>query len=626
MITRATFVLALLFVPALLLAWLPAGSAQVPSSAPQLLPAEGLLAGPDGQFLLHGAPFQVRAGEMHYPRVARADWRDRMKKMKAMGLNTLTTYVFWDLHEPSPGVFDFAGQNDLGEYLREAKEEGLYVILRPGPYVCAEWDFGGFPWWLLKDRTMEIRGSDPAYLAAVNAWFSRLGRVVHPFMLSQGGPVLAVQVENEYGAFGEDHAYMQAIRSALAANGMGDGYLYTADNPPYFSKGSLPDLPIAVNFAPGKTESSFAALAAARPKGALMAGEYWDGWFDHWGDVHQHRPAEQQEKDLQWMMDRGYSFNLYMIEGGTSFGWMNGASGTATEYQADTTSYDYDAAINERGELTPKYFALRSIIAKSTGTQLPEPPKVEDAVRYPIEPWVASASLWENLPPPLYAKTPPAMEDVDQAYGYILYEKRLRPHGASALRIDGVHDYAVIFVDHQRIGTMDRHLKQTTVMLPAAAGESELEILVENSGRINYTAALRNDRKGIVSAVLLDGNELQDWEVYSLPMLHPEAMKYRQTPCFGPCFFKTTLRRPSLDQPGRDTYLNTTEMSKGFVWIAGRPLGRAWEIGPQGTLYVPGSWLPSRETEIEAFDLDANGTLDVQSVAHPIYFETGRSK
>ena len=581
-----------------------------------------LSAGSNGQFLLDGKPFQIRAGEMHYPRVPRADWRDRMKKLKAMGLNTLTTYVFWNVHETSPGHFDFSGQNDLAEYLREAQEQGLYVILRPGPYVCAEWEFGGFPAWLLKNHNMVVRSRDPLFMAAVHRWFAKLGEVVRPLILSQGGPIIAVQVENEYGAFGDDHQYMEAIKDELKLNGMGDGYLYTADGPDFFQGGMLPEIPVVVNFGPGDLEKAFAALKAERPDGPMMSGEYWAGWFDHWGQVHQHRSASLQESDLKSMLDHGYSFNLYMAEGGTTFGWMNGANSDGRNYEPDTTSYDYDAPIDERGVLRPKYFAFRDLITKATGVTPPSPPAEVPATAYPVQAATQSASLWVNLPAPKHSDEPLSMEDVDQSYGYILYTTKLQPREAGTLQMDEVHDYSSVYLDHRLIGTADRRLGQNRVALPAITAPAELEILVENTGRVNYTKAIREERKGITASVSLGGKRIRGWNIYSLPMDTPGAMKYKDQPCSGPCFFRTQVVIEQNSGVERDTYVNTTSMYKGMVWVSGHPLGRAWNIGPQGALFLPGSWLHQGANEIDAFELNSNGTLHLSTVDHPIFFES----
>lgn len=556
---------------------------------------------------------------MHYPRVPRAYWRDRMRKMKAMGLNTLTTYVFWNVHETAPGKFDFRGQNDLAEYLKEAQEEGLYVILRPGPYVCAEWEFGGFPAWLLKDPAIKVRSRDAQFMAATSRWFTRLGTVVHPYMLSQGGPIIAVQVENEYGAFGHDVTYMEGIETLLKNNDMGDGYLYTADGPEYLKNGSIPGLPAVVNFGPGGAQKAFAALKAERPNGPMMSGEYWDGWFDHWGQAHQTRPASQQEQDLAWMLQHGYSFNLYMAEGGTSFGWMNGANSNGSNYEPDTTSYDYDVGIDERGALRPKFYAFRDLISKSTGQQLREPPAPSAATAYSIAPAPESASLWENLPPPVHSSKTLTMEDLDQAYGYILYTTPLHGITAGSLMLDAVHDYAVVFVDHQLVGVVDRRLGQSSLLLPAKSGAQELEILVENTGRVNYTDAIRGERKGITRRALLNGKELADWSIYSLPMHDASSLHFQQGACSGPCFFRTQLKVPGGDLA--DTYLKTTSVHQGMVWVNDTALGRAWDIGPEGTLYLPGPWLHSGPNEVVVFDALATEYDQVESVDHPIYVE-----
>jgi beta-galactosidase len=576
--------------------------------------------GNDGQFRLDNRPFQIHAGSMHYPRVPRAEWRDRMRKMKAMGLNTLTTYVFWNVHETSPGHFDFSGQNDLGEYLQEAQQEGLHVILRPGPYVCAEWEFGGFPAWLLKNHAMKIRSRDPLFMTAVSEWFDRLGQVVHPMMLSQGGPIIAVQVENEYGAFGDDHQYMEAIKAALQHSGMGDGYLFTSDGPDYFEGGSLPELPVAVNFGAGGAKMAFAALKAWRPDGPMMSGEYWDGWFDHWGDVHQERPAEPQEREIKWMLDHDYSFDLYMIEGGTTFGWMNGANSDGRNYEPDTTSYDYDVPIDERGGLRAKYFALQAEIAQASGIQPADPPAASKAVVYPIRPLMESASLWDNLPSPHRSREVVSMEDLDQAYGYILYTTKLPNNGSGKLEIHEVHDFDEVYVDHNPIGTLDRRLGQGSLTLPSRIGGQELAILVENTGRVNYTSVMRGERKGITSRVVLSGVDLHGWKVYSLQMRDTTELKYKVGACFGPCFFKSTISVGRTSTVPLDTYINTTSINKGMIWVNGLPLGRFWFIGPQGALYLPGSWLHSGPNELTCFDLESAGSDSIATVAHPIFF------
>src|SRR5579863_5619769 len=404
------------------------------------------------QFLLDGKPYQVISGEMHYPRVPRAYWRERFRMARAMGLNTITTYVFWNLHEPRPGVYDFNGQNDVAEYIREAQEEGLNVILRPGPYVCAEWELGGYPSWLLKDRNLPLRSTDPVYTAAVEHWFARLAQEITPLLLKNGGPIIAVQVENEYGSFGSDHAYMEALKNLLQKTGMAPDVLYTADGPEQIPNGALPELPAVINFGTGEAKNSFATLDTIRPDGPRMSGEYWAGWFDHWGEKHHETNGEREAGELEWMLSQGYSVSMYMFHGGTSFGWMNGANSNGTNYEPDTTSYDYDAPLDEQGAPTGKFFAFRDAIARATGETPPAVPPAIPVRKFPISPQLESASLWDNLPAPVVSDKLLTMEDLDQAYGYILYRTELKAGPAGELAIDGLHDYAQVYLNRELVG------------------------------------------------------------------------------------------------------------------------------------------------------------------------------
>jgi len=417
----------------------------------------------DGQFQLDGKPFRIISGEMHYPRIPRAYWRDRLRKAKAMGLNTITTYVFWNEHEATPGVYDFSGNNDVVEFIREAQEEGLYVILRPGPYVCAEWEFGGYPSWLLKDHAIVVRSSDPKYMEPNNRWIKRLGQELAPLQIGNGGPIILVQVENEYGSFGSDHEYMEANHRALVDAGFTKAQLYTADGPEQVPNGSLPELPVGINFGPDdpdSAEKAFATLKKFRPNGPFFNSEYWAGWFDHWGDKHAHTDTAKQVANLDWMLKQGYSVSVYMFHGGTSFGWMNGANSNGKNYQPDVTSYDYDSALDESGRPTPKYFAFRDVIAKDTGTTPPPVPETAAPIAVAPIPLIASASLWNTLPKPVTSAQPLSMEDLDQSYGYILYRTTVSADADGDLVLDGLHDYAQIYADGVLVGTLDRRLKQ----------------------------------------------------------------------------------------------------------------------------------------------------------------------
>jgi beta-galactosidase len=307
---------------------------------------------------------------MHYSRMPREYWLDRLKKARAMGLNTIETYVFWNLHEPQPGAFDFGGSLDVAEYIRLAQAQGLNVILRPGPYVCSEWDFGGLPAWLLRDPDMKVRTKDPQFLAAADHYLMRLGQELAPLQASRGGPIVMVQIENEYGSFGKDKEYMQHMRESLMRAGFRESLLYTADGPPELASGTLPGVLAVANFGPGETRHAFETLERFEPGRPLMTGEYWDGWFDSWGGKHARTDTARQVSELEWMLSQGYSLNLYMFHGGTTFGFMNGANlntDTGNTYAPQTTSYDYDAPLDEAGRPTKKYFLFREAIARRTG-------------------------------------------------------------------------------------------------------------------------------------------------------------------------------------------------------------------------------------------------------------------
>jgi beta-galactosidase len=585
-------------------------SAQAPAaSSPHTFTVSG------GQFQFDGKPLQIISGEMHYPRVPRPYWRDRFRKARAMGLNSITTYVFWNLHEPRPGVYDFSGQNDVAEYIREAQQEGLHVILRPGPYVCAEWELGGYPSWLPKDRSMVLRGSDPKYLAAMNRWFARLGKEIAPLLLRNGGPIIAIQVENEYGSFDDDHFYVEAVKKALQENGMDAGVLYTADGPERIPAGSLPELPAVINFGPGEARKAFGALKALRPEGPYMSGEYWAGWFDHWGEKHHTTDAAREAAELEWMLRSGYSVSIYMFHGGTSFGWMNGANSDGKNYEPDTTSYDYNAPLNESGQPTKKYSALRDVIARVSGQTLPPVPSSADARAFSFSTQMESASLWSNLPKPVESGTLLTMEDLDQAYGYILYRTDLAPGDGGEFQIDGLHDYAQVYVDQKLIGSLDRRLDTSKLNLPITKAAGTLDILVENTGRVNFTKVIREERKGITGSVKIGGKEPTRWKIYSLPMEKLDGLHFASGTCEGPCFYRASMNVQEV----ADTFIDTHSVQKGEAWINGRPLGRFWSIGPQFTLFTPGPWLHTGQNQVVLFDLMGGASESVKSVANADY-------
>jgi beta-galactosidase len=567
------------------------------------------------QFVVDGHPLQIISGEMHYPRIPREYWRDRMKKARAMGLNTISTYVFWNLHEPQRGKFDFAGQNDVAAFVRTAQEEGLYVLLRPGPYVCSEWDLGGLPSWLLASPDIVLRSTDPQFMRPAEEYLKRLGQELVPLLATHGGPIIGVQIENEYGSFGKDAAYMQQVRDAIVAAGFGEVPLFTADGPEQLPFGTLADVPAAVNFGPGSAERAFATLAKFRPDGLRMNQEYWAGWFDQWGKPHHKTNFERETRELDWMLSQGYSVNFYMFHGGTTFGFMNGANWDGG-YRPQTTSYDYDSALDESGVPSAKYAVFRDVIAKRRADeQFPSPPVETARIEIPEVILSESSSLWSDLGAPAESPTPKPMESFGQSYGYILYRTTIQGPATKELSIKELRDYAEIYVDAKHVGTLDRRLNQDHLALEISTGSHLLGILVENSGRINFGPRLRDDRKGITESVIFDGKELKNWQIFCLPMDKTGTARFSRGRSDGPAFYRGFFE---LDQSG-DTFLNTRNFGKGAVWVNGHNLGRFWNIGPQQTLYLPGAWLKNGRNEIILFDLAAHSAAPkIAGLTHPI--------
>jgi beta-galactosidase len=579
---------------------LAALTAALPATAQQ--PAHSFVVQGD-HFLLDGKPFQVVSGELHYARIPPEYWHARLKMAKAMGLNTIATYVFWNVHEPTPGHFDFSGQYDLAAFIKAAQEEGLYVLLRAGPYSCAEWEFGGFPAWLLKDPKMSraLRTNDDAFMVPAEKWIDRLAQETAPLLIKNGGPIIAVQVENEYGNFGNEHAYMQHMLQVFQSTGYNDALLYTVDPSKALANGSLDGILAGVNFGTGSSEQGLARLAAMRPGAPLFATEYWPGWFDLFGHPHETRPVAPQLKDIENVLSRGGSINIYMFHGGTSFGMMAGASASTGNYRGNVTSYDYDAPLDEAGHPTPKFFAYRDLILKYThGPKLPVP-EVAPVVAIPEFTLTASTSLWQHLPKPIASDTPLTMEQVDQAYGYILYRTKLPAAvEGKTLALDAIHDYAQVYIDGKLVGTMDRHYNQTSLAITAAKAAT-LDILVENEGRLNSTKNMRGEFKGFHTATL-DGTPLTGWQIYSLPMRTiPEADKASSQSDQGPHFASGSF---TLAKTG-DSFMDVTALGDGLIWINGHALGRFWNIGPQDTLYVPAPWLKQGKNDVVVFDLFA---------------------
>lgn len=579
------------------------------------------------QFKLDGRPYQIRSGEMHYPRIPRAAWRERLRMAKAMGLNTVTTYAFWSQHEPEPGQWDFSGQNDLRAFVQTAAEEGLNVVLRPGPYVCAEVDFGGFPAWLLRTPGLRVRSMDARYLAATARYYKRLAQEVGDLQSSRGGPILMLQLENEYGSYGRDHDYLRAVRAQMREAGL-DAPLFTSDGgaAQLFDGGTLADVPAVVNFGGGADDAkeSIKALAEWRPQGPRMAGEYWAGWFDHWGEPHHGQAPDEAARTVDWLMSQGASFNLYMFHGGSSFGWLAGANYSAAEpYQPDTTSYDYAAVLDEAGRPTPKYQALREVIGRHAGEALPPlpaPPRPQALPAFALKPAGNLLARLDVLSKAQASRWVRPMEEFGQSYGYILYRKRLEAPAKGQLVLDDLRDQATVFADGRIIGRLDRRRGEKALAVDLPAG-TQLDLLVEAMGRIGFGARLVDENKGITRAVRVDQEDLEGWTVYPLPL---DAAALQRLPAGEsgdaalPGFWRGTLQ---LDKPA-DSFLDTRGWGKGQVWVNGHHLGRFWSsLGPQQTLYLPASWLKAGGNEVLVLTTEppAAGQATMRGLADPVY-------
>lgn len=564
----------------------------------------------DTDFLLNGKPFVIRSGEMHAARVPREYWRHRLEMIRAMGCNTVCAYLFWNQHEPRPGEFTFSGDADAAEYCRLAQQVGLKVILRPGPYSCAEWDLGGIPWWLLKHENIKLRTRDPRYLDAAKKYLHRVGKELAPLQITRGGPIIMVQVENEYGSYGDDKEYIRELRDSLRDAGF-DVPLFTCDGPSQLKNDTLDDTFCVVNFG-SNPEANFKALREIRPKGPLMCGEYYPGWFDSWGTKHHTGDTARIVRELGSMLENRQSFSIYMVHGGTSFGMTAGAN--SPPFRPQSTSYDYDAPIDEAGRATPKFHALRKLFAKhlNEGESIPEiPPPPAEVISVPDIRLATWDSLLESLSgPPLewmgpQSVAPLPMEMLDQASGAIVYRTELPAGPAGELVIREPQDLAQVFIDSKRVGSVDRRWKSNRVPIDARAEPAQLHILVEAFGRVNFGSDL-HDRKGITDRVELIVNGrievLSNWWHYYLPMdsewLRRLRFERSTSVSNGPSVY---YKRFSLKKAG-DTFIDMRGWKRGMVWVNGHNLGRYWNIGPQQTLYCPGCWLTTEFNDITVLD------------------------
>lgn len=575
----------------------------------------------DKTFLLNGKPFVVKAAELHYPRIPRPYWEHRIKMCKALGMNTVCLYVFWNIHEQQKGKFDFTGNNDVAEFCRLAQRNGLYVIVRPGPYVCAEWEMGGLPWWLLKKKDIRLREPDPYFMERVKLFERKVGEQLASLTIQNGGPIIMVQVENEYGSYGENKAYVSAIRDIVRQSGFDKVTLFQCDWASNFEKNGLEDLVWTMNFGTGADiDQQFRRLGELRPNAPQMCSEFWSGWFDKWGARHETRPAKAMVEGIDEMLSKGISFSLYMTHGGTSFGHWAGANSPG--FAPDVTSYDYDAPINEYGQATPKYWELRHTMEKyNDGGKLPAPPKAPmPVITIPKFVLTEYAPLGNGMGSSVQSRDIRSFEDMDMGWGIADYSTALPkiPVG-SMLTLNEPHDFAQVFVDGKYIGKIDRVKNEKTLMLPPVEKGTELCIRIEAMGRINFGRAIK-DYKGITKEVAIsaemDGHEaswnLKNWTIVPIPDNYETAVKAlsvgtetsKRTRQHAKLLTKAGYYRGhfTLRKPG-DTFLNMEAFGKGQVYVNGHAIGRFWNIGPQQTLYLPGCWLKQGRNEVIVLDV-----------------------
>lgn len=580
----------------------------------------------DRAFFLNGEPFVIKAAELHYPRIPKPYWEQRIKMCKAMGMNTICLYIFWNYHEPEEGKFDFSGQKDIAAFCRLAQENGMYIIVRPGPYVCAEWEMGGLPWWLLKKKDIKLREHDPYFMERVQLFMDEIGKQLADLQISRGGNIIMMQVENEYGSYGVNKPYVAAIRDMVHKAGFTDVPLFQCDWNSNFENNALDDLLWTMNFGTGaNVDDQFKRLKELRPNTPLMCSEYWSGWFDHWGAKHETRSADDLVNGLKEMLDKNISFSLYMTHGGTSFGHWGGAN--FPNFSPTCTSYDYDAPINESGKPTQKFYAVRDLLAGylPESETLPEIPDTIPVISIPTIAMTEIAPVFDNLPQSKQSDDIRPMEMYDQGWGSILYRTTLPEtcDESQSLLITEVHDWAQVYLNGKKLATLSRLKGEGIVKLPPVKKGDQLDILVEAMGRMNFGKGIY-DPKGITEKVELqrenvkEVQRLQNWQVYNLPIdyNYVSNLNYRKgNDAQGmPAYYRATF---TIAEVG-DTFLSMLNWSKGMVWVNGHALGRYWEIGPQQTLYLPGCWLKEGENEIIILDMAGPVKPETEGLRQPI--------
>lgn len=566
---------------------------------------------------MNGEKVQIISGSIHYFRVVPEYWKDRLEKLKAMGCNTVETYIAWNIHEPREGEFQFEGEKDLCKFIEIAGELGLYVILRPSPYICAEWEFGGLPSWLLTKAGIRLRCSNRVYLDYVARYYDKLIPMIVPYQITNGGPVLMLQIENEYGSYGNDKDYLNALKTMMEERGITVPFV-TSDGPSkqLLSDGTLEHVWPTANFGSRGAER-FAEVKKIIGEQPLMCMEFWVGWFDHWGmEAHNRTDIGEHKKSLEEMLERGH-VNFYMFHGGTNFGFMNG-SNYNERLGSDVTSYDYDAPLTEDGQMTEKYYEFQDVISKFR--EIPEVEFTTPIVRktYGTLRVKEKAGLFDTLDTldtPVKDAMPLSMEELGQDYGYVLYRAKIsRGKEIRTCKIRGGADRAIIFADGKQTEIRNDHEMDRDTGFELQKEQGRLDILMENMGRVNYGPELELQKKGITHGVLLNGTFHMGWEMYRLPLDDITRVDFSRSCTEGlPAFYRFAFEADELG----DTFLDLEGFGKGCAFVNGKNIGRFWEAGPQRRLYIPGPLLRKGENEIILFETDGKAADTICLVDTP---------
>ena len=583
------------------------------------------------QFYLDGKPFVVRAGAIHYFRVPREYWKDRLEKLKACGLNTVETYVSWNLHEKKQGEYDFSDMLDIREFISIARQLGLYVIVRPGPYICAEFDCGGFPAYLYKDKNINLRCCDDKYLEYVKVWYARLFKEFVDLQITKGGNIIAMQIENEYGSYGNDKEYILAIKKIMEDLGA-DCLLFTADgggNNAYVSGGGVDGVYTALTFG-SRVNTAFDCLKG-RSFGPKCCMEFWDGWFEHWGDEQHHRPVDELMAEMKDFLDNDISFNLYMFHGGTNFAFTAGAN-MVHGYEPTVTSYDYGAPIGEYGNYTPFYTALREELLKRDGLTdeqrpLPPAPQTQNIGKVELTEFASLKGNLDNLSTEIKSTCPLSFADMDMTNGYAYYSTEIEGRytageetdlwGNTSITLCNLNDLGYLYLDGKYKGRYYRNdakqlhnLAMHDVKHQSFDGKLKVEVFVDAMGGVNY-GPFFGEQKGL-GALMMFQQYVYHWKCRALPMDNLDKLCYdgkNQVPCF---------LKGKFNANKKDCFVKLDGFTKGFVTVNGKNLGRYWIEGPQQTLYLPGCWLKDGENEIIVFEQEGFSEPVIEIIDHPI--------